>query len=94
MATNTCMSRIQYQSEEERTAQPFFSIRDEFAYEMYYQDKCAFYTNVVQSLDVDNGCRLWIDHAAAQEFIDWVVVTAPTYNITIVSTAIEDIVQK
>jgi hypothetical protein len=93
MATNTCMSRITYQSEEERKLQPFYALRNDFAYEMYYRGKCEFYTNVVQSSDVDNGCRLWIDHAAAQEFIDWVVATAPTYNVTIASTAIEDLVQ-
>jgi hypothetical protein len=92
MATNTCMSIIQYLSDDDRTKEPFYTVRDEFALGMYNQGKCETFPNYVPGT-TSYGNRLWIDHAAAQEFIDWIVANAPTYDTTIVSTAIEDLVQ-
>ena len=97
MATNTCTSLIQYQSEEEKNSEPFLALRDELAYEMIRQGKSESYPNYFprsEGLFGDQtifGRRQWIDHAAAQEFLDFVIATAPTYNVTIVATSIEDL---
>ena len=92
MATNTCMSVIQYLNDEDRTKNPFYAVREEFASELYQQGKCESFPNSVAG-PIAIGYRLWVDHAAAQEFIDWIVANAPTYDTTIVSTSIEDLVQ-
>jgi hypothetical protein len=92
MITNTCISYIQYESEIEMNEDPFWTIRDEYAKKIVEQGKAESYPNSDLSKDhLGIGSRLWVDRAAAQEFIDWVVATAPNYNITIVSTAIEDL---
>ena len=90
MATNTCISVIQYQSDADMKSESFSSERDNFAEQMYDDGKCVGYPNVGDQGEHPSR-RWWIDHAAAQEFIDWVVANAPTYNVTIVSTAIEDL---
>ena len=92
MATNTCMSVITYLSEVELNADPFWQIREDYAETMYDQGKTATNPNwdeVASQPEV--GYRLWIDHAAAQEFLDFVIANAPTYNMTLVSTAIQDL---
>ena len=89
MATNTCSSVITYQSVTDLGSDPFNSERQNFAEKMYNDGKCESWPNVANPGETPSY-RNWIDHAAAQEFIDWVVITAPTYNIPILSTSIED----
>jgi hypothetical protein len=84
------MSVITYQSIADMMSEPFIIERDDFAEQMYDDGKCDGYPNIGNS-GQNPTVRWWIDHAAAQEFINWVVATAPTYNIVIVSTAIEDL---
>ena len=92
MATNTCMSVIQYKSEADWTKELFFTARDAFAREMCEQGKSESFPNQGSQLNsLRTGIRHWINHAAAQEFIDWIVANAPAYDVTIVSSSIEDL---
>ena len=95
MATNTCISLITYQNESDLTTQPFLTERDAKALSMFDQGKTESYPNWVPDTiviaDPAIGSRVWVDHAAAQEFIDWVIASAPTHNVTIVSSSIEDL---
>ena len=92
MATNTCMSVITYLSEEDLNADPFWQNREVYAETLYNQGKAASFPNWVETgSNPAVGYRLWIDHAAAQEFLDFVIANAPTYNITLVSTGIQDL---
>jgi hypothetical protein len=89
MATNTCMSVITYQNKTDFRSNPFWQIREDFANTMYDQGKTEAMPNWVEIASQPAvGYRLWIDHAAAQEFIDFTIANAPTYNITLVSTGI------
>ena len=91
MATNTCKSIIQYQNPSDNQIEPFRTERNDKAFMMYQQGKTEFFPNDAPvQVPPDSNGRLWIDHAAAQEFIDWVVATGPTYNVTITYSAIED----
>ena len=95
MAKNTCISKITYSSVADAYLEPFFSIRHNRAEAMFNEGKTEYSPNVLdQSLPTaenPTGHRFWVDHAAAQEFIDWTVATAATYNMNIVSTSIEDL---
>ena len=95
MATNTCISEITYTSIADAYAEPFFSIRQGQADAMFNEGKTEYSPNVVEwnlpTVEDPTGRRFWVDHAAAQEFIDWTVATAATYNMNIVSTSIEDL---
>jgi hypothetical protein len=92
MAANTCMSVITYQSEEDLAQNPFWQNREDFANTMYSQGKTEAMPNWVEvAANPQVGYRLWVDHAAAQEFLDYVIANAPTYNITLVSTGIQDL---
>lgn len=92
MATNTCMSVVTYLSEEDMLQNPLWQIREDYAETLYNQGKTEAIPNWVEVASrPEVGYRLWIDHAAAQEFLDFVIANAPTYNITLVSTAIQDL---
>ena len=92
MAKNTCKSVIQYQSEADWTKESFWTAREEFARGLSQQGKSEYYPNTVVDINATKvGIRYWIDHAAAQEFIDWIVANAPTYGVSIQSTSIEDL---
>ena len=89
MATNTCASEITYNSVEDMISEPFHQVRADKAQTMFDQGKTEIYPNV-RNPDQNPSQRGWVDHAAAQEFIDFVVSQAPTYNISIVDSAIVD----
>jgi hypothetical protein len=91
MATNTCMSTITYQNANDIFIEPFLAERNALAEQMFNEGKTEYYTNAVPPVDSDPARRYWVDHAAAQEFIDFVLLNAPTYNVTITSTGIEDL---
>jgi len=90
MPKHTCLSEITYQNETDQFETNFFTEKENLIQIMFDQGK----TNL-------NPCwvrlpgrsplkefAVWIDHAAAQEFIDFVISTAPTYNITLLGTEI------
>ena len=91
MATDTCKSIIQYQNPSDNQLEPFRTERNDKAFMMYEEGKTASYPNdaPVEVPPNSNG-RLWVDHAAAQEFIDWTTTTGLTYNVTVTYSAIED----
>jgi hypothetical protein len=101
MATNTCMTVIKYSSLDDLSIEPFCSLREEKAEQMFNEGKTESFTNHPIKDDVPNplcstvenpiGVRFWVDHAAAQEFIDWMGVNSAIHNITIVSMLIEDL---
>ena len=92
MATNTCMSVIEYQNPDDVwTNQPFYPEREAQAETMFNEGKTEFFPNTVEPSNANPGRRYWVDHAAAQEFIDFVLQLAPNYNVTITSTSIEDL---
>jgi hypothetical protein len=89
---NTCSSVITYQTQDDMNKEPFYSDREALAVQMFGQGKTATNPNWVEvGADLTVGKRLWVDHTAAQEFIDYVIANAPTYNITLVSTEIQDL---
>lgn len=89
MTTNTCASAITYDSTEDLLSEPFLQIRMDKAHAMFEEGKCESWPNSSEA-GVLCAYRHWIDHAAAQEFIDFVLLNAPTHNVTIVSSSIED----
>jgi hypothetical protein len=89
MATNTCASEITYNSIEDMQSEPFQQIRMDKAQTMFSEGKAEYYPNILNPGENPNN-RGWVDHAAAQEFIDFVVAQAPTYNIPIVAANIVD----
>lgn len=91
MAENTCTSIIQYQNASDNLIEPFRTERNDKAFAMYEQGKTAVFPND-ESVKIPPGARGrgWVDHAAAQEFIDWVVATGPTYNVNVIFSTIED----
>jgi hypothetical protein len=90
MTTNTCASGITYNSVEDLLSEPFLQIRTNKAKTMFDEGKSEKWPNCPESGELC-GWRTWIDHAAAQEFIDFVLLNAPTYNVTIVSSQIVDL---
>ena len=93
MATNTCMSVIIFKDEADLNKDPLWTDRAALAETMFDQGKTASNPNWLDSGQLNIGERAWVDHAAAQEFIDFVVANAPASNVTIVSTSIEDLPQ-
>ena len=91
MATNTCISVIEYESLIDLNDEPFQSEKHDKAQQMFTEGKTEFYPNWIEPTDSLIAKRYWIDHAAAQEFIDFVLLDAPKYRINIVSTSIEDL---
>jgi hypothetical protein len=86
------MSVVTYLSEADMLQNPLWQIREDYAETLYSQGKTEAIPNWVEvSARPEVGHRLWIDHAAAQEFLDFVIANAPTYNITLVSTGIQDL---
>ena len=92
MAINKCKSRIYFKSEADMILQPFHSEREDKAFEMFCEGKTAYWPNSQRfpedlSFEIPGspliGKRFWVDRVAAQEFIDWVVERAKTYNIEI-----------
>ena len=91
MNTNTCMSVIQYQSLSDLNNDSFLQQKRLQSEKMFNEGKCEFFPNVVEPFDALPARRYWIDHAAAQEFIDFVLLQAPNYNVVIESTSIDDL---
>jgi hypothetical protein len=91
MTTNTCLSLVTYTVFEERLIEPFKTQRHEKADAMFNEGKTEFFPNAGNSsTQVGNvNIRFWVDHAAAQEYIDYITPLAESYGIEI-STAIED----
>jgi len=92
MAINKCKSRIYFKSEADIILQPFRSEREDKAFEMFCEGKSAIWPNHQYFpgnllFEIPGSPliakRFWIDRVAAQEFIDWVVERAKTYNIKI-----------
>ena len=92
MATNTCKSIIIYQDSKQYSFEPFLSERIAHAKKMFNEGKTDVYPNFVyDEISYKPGQRTWVDHAAAQEWIDFVLLNAPTYNISIASADIVDL---
>jgi hypothetical protein len=86
------MSVIRYQRVEDLSADPAWTQRDNLAKQMFIQGKTASYPNLVHDQDyLGIGKRLWVDHAAAQEFIDFAIAQAATDSLTLTSTEILDL---
>jgi hypothetical protein len=90
MAANTCETEISYLSEEDMLREPFAQLRRDKAYKMFCERKCESWPNIMGPPSYNPSYRAWIDRGAAQEFLDWVLATAPTYNIPIASAVITD----
>ena len=90
--TNTCKSVITFEIWEQRRSEPFQTEIHSFVERMFNEGKTDVYPNhVYDGYDLLPGQKTWADHTAAQEFIDYSLITALAYNINIVSTAIEDL---
>jgi hypothetical protein len=89
MATNTCARKVTYNSLDDIISEPFRQIRADKAQAMFNEGKTESYPNV-HEFRVNPTLRDWVDHAAAQEWIDFLVAEAPTYNISIVAAEIVD----
>jgi hypothetical protein len=97
---DTCTSVIVFTNPDDKLIDPFFTERNDKAYEMNQQGKTSRWPNWIFVPDASvltgpypglrqvNGKRSWIDQAAAQEFLDHAKSLAESYNISI-STAIE-----
>ena len=92
MATNTCASSITYNSIEDLLSEPFRQVRADKAHAMFEEGKCESWPNAPETGVLQFAWRKWTDYAAAQEFIDFVLQNAPTYNIIITSASIQDLV--
>lgn len=92
MATNTCASVIEYENLADLSIEPFLSERTAKAEQMFNEGKTAEYPNWDWTEPPQpSAWRYWVDHAAAQEFIDFIVSSAPTYSVNILSTSIQDL---
>ena len=91
MAANTCMSVIEYQNAQDILIEPFHTERNALSEQMWNEGKTEYFPNAATFGDTNPAKRYWVDHAAAQEFIDFVLLNASTYGVTIVSTSIEDL---
>lgn len=83
-------SAIFYNSFEDQLSQPFFQIRQDKIQEMFEQGKCELLSTIPQP-GFNPARRNWATAEAAQEFVDFVVQTAPIYNIPIVRTDVIDL---
>jgi hypothetical protein len=91
MVENTCKSIIQYQNASDNLIEPFRTERNDKAFAMYEQGKTQYYPNEAPVMYPPGSySRVWVDHAAAQEFIDWTISTGLTYNINVIYSVIED----
>jgi hypothetical protein len=91
MATNTCVSIVTYHNDSDIYLEPFYSDRETLSEQMFDQGKTASNPNWIDPGDLPIGKRAWVDHAAAQEFLDYVIANAPVHNLTLVSTEIQDL---
>ena len=89
MATNTCASKMTYGSMDDIRSEPFWQIRADKARAMFDEGKTESYPNV-NNPGENPTLRGWVDHTAAQEWIDFLVAEAPTYNVSIVAAEIVD----
>ena len=92
MSQNKYTSEITYQNETDQFETNFFTAKENLIDTMYKEGKTNLNPNWIRAVALPKvECCLWLDRASAQEFIDFVIATAPTYNITLVSTKIENI---
>ena len=91
MATDTCMSVIAYRNIDDMLVQPFRSLKSELIDKMFLEGKTEVAQNFVEPWQTIPTKRRWVDHAAAQEYIDFVLLNAPDYDIIIDSAVIEDL---
>ena len=80
MATDTCMTVLTFRNTNDwdtAMSTPMVHQRGAKAEEMYFENKSAEYPNWINGPDPLAGYRTWVDHAAAQEFIDWVIANSP-----------------
>jgi len=93
MPKNTCLSEITYQNTTDQYETNFFIEKENLMQIMFNQGKTTLTPCWVRLPGRSQSIEFaaWINHAAAQEFIDFVTVTAPTYNITLVTTGIQDL---
>jgi hypothetical protein len=85
MSKNTCASITLHENPEDRLIEPFMTQRDDKALAMFNEGKCESFPNTTLP---HNGLdflrmRYWVDHAAAQEYIDYILSLAASYNIEI-----------
>jgi hypothetical protein len=85
------MSVIEYESFIDKIDEPFQTERHDKARQMFTEEKTEFYPNHPEFDGLPVAKRYWVDHAAAQEFIDFVLLNAPNYRINLVSTSILDL---
>ena len=92
MLTHTCVSEITYQNKTDQYETNFFTAKENLIDTMYKQGKTDFNPNWVRIVakPTVETCA-WLDRASAQEFIDFVIANAPTYNITLVSARIRNV---
>jgi len=85
MSKNTCASIIIYENPEDGSIDPFRTQRNEKALAMFNEGKCESFPNHNQNPNalLFLKMRYWVDHAAAQEYIDYVLSLAASYNIQI-----------
>jgi len=85
MSKNTCASIIIYENPEDTAIEPFKTQRNEKALAMFNEGKCESFPNYSQSPNTLENLRLryWVDHAAAQEYIDYILPLAASHNIEI-----------
>ena len=87
MAKNTCGSTTIYVNSQDRYMEPFRTQRSEKALAMFNEGKCESYPNHAQPIDQENfQVRYWVDQAAAQEYIDYVMSLAASYNMQVYSS--------
>ncbi len=85
MSKNTCATIIIYENPEDSSIEPFRTQRNEKALAMFNEGKCESYPNYNENPSALRFLRMrfWVDHAAAQEYIDYVSPLAASYNIEI-----------
>jgi hypothetical protein len=102
MVTDTCISLITYENIDDILTEPFRQARKDKVAAMFDEGKTSSINNAVvpdhnppehwtEFYNINPAPRAWVDHAAAQEFMDWVRVNARIHNVVIASTAIEDL---
>jgi len=95
---DTCTSVIVFTNPDDISIDPFWTERNDKAYEMNQQGKTSRWPNWIFEPDASRttgrfpglrpipGKRSWIDQAAAQEFLDYVTARAANYNIPITTS--------
>ena len=92
MVTVTCKSVVVYENPDLSFIEPFHSARLSLAEKMFNEGKTDVLNNYIYVDGVPLvGQRTWVDHAAAQEWIDFVLLNAPTHNINVASAEIIDL---